>query len=257
MSGSPAIDLFGINFSYGDSVILKDVSLSIKEMDFLGIIGPNGSGKTTLLKIILGLLKPSSGTVKIFGLEPVRARGLIGYVPQHANLDRNFPVNAMDVTLMGRLSRTSLFGCYSKADREAAENALESMAVADLRKKSFGNLSGGQQQRVLIARALASQPKLLLLDEPTANVDTKAENDIYELLSKLNKETTIAMVSHDIGFISSYVKHVACLNRTLVCHPTSGITKEVIEELYRGPMDLVQHHHVHHHHASSQRRSND
>jgi zinc transport system ATP-binding protein len=257
MPDVPAIDLFGISFSYGDAVILKDVNLSIAEKDFLGIIGPNGSGKTTLLKIILGLLKPSSGTAKIFGDEPVRARKLIGYVPQHADLDRNFPVNVMDVTLMGRLSRTSLFGRYSKADREAAEAALEDMVVADLMKKSFGNLSGGQRQRVLIARALASQPRLLLFDEPTANVDTKAENDIYELLSKLNESTTIAMVSHDIGFVSSYVKHVACLNRTLVCHPTAGITQDVIEDLYKGPMDLVQHHHVHHHHASAQRRSDD
>ena len=145
---------------------------------------------------------------------------------------------------MGRLGQSSRLGGYSTVDREAAEAAMHDTEVCSLRRRQLGDLSGGQLQRVLIARALVSRPRILLLDEPTASVDTKVERDIYELLQRFNEQTTIVLVTHDLGFVSSYVKRVACLNRTLVCHPTARITSELIEQLYHGPVHLVQHHHI-------------
>jgi zinc transport system ATP-binding protein len=175
------------------------------------------------------------------GRVPAEARHAIGYVPQFVTFRRDFPISVEETVLLGRLGLAPTFGGYSKADREAGQQAMAETEVLEFRKRSLSTLSGGELQRVLIARALATDPKLLLLDEPTANIDLRVEKDIFDLLNEINTRTTVVVVSHDIGFISRYVKRVACLNRTLICHATSEITGEVIAELYGRPVRMVRH----------------
>lgn len=241
MKNEPVIQLEHVSFGYNGYRVLEDVSLTIYERDFLCIVGPNAGGKTTLLKLILGLLKPGSGTVRVFGQSPVKTRSRMGYMPQHASLDPLFPVSVMDVVLMGKLGNGNKFGLFRKSDREAAMEALARVELCDIRKRAFSDLSGGQRQRVLIARALVSDPEILLLDEPTANVDAAVETGFYELLSQLNEKMTVALVTHDLGFVSHYVKGVACVNRRVVVHPTSEITGEMIQEMYGCDMHMVRH----------------
>ena len=233
--------LHGVCVEYGSTVALEDVTFAIKPLDFVSIIGPNGGGKTTLLKVLLGLLTPTRGTVEVLGKPPAQSRLQIGYVPQQVTMDKTFPINVWDVTLMGRLGKKALFRKYSAEDREFAAEALNRVKLYDLRHRQIGNLSGGQQQRVLIARALTSRPKLLLLDEPTASVDSEIKRDIYDLLVELNEELTVVMVSHDIGVVSSYTKTIACLNRTLVYHNEKIITTEMMAAAYHCPVDLIAH----------------
>jgi len=240
---APVLEISDVSFTYGSRPVLQSVDLVVHEGDFLGVIGPNGSGKTTLLRLILGLLAPASGEIRVLGLSPRQARPLIGYVPQVLAFNMDFPITALEVVLMGRLSRTRLFGPYRREDHRAAEEAMRMVSVWDLRKERLGDLSGGQRQRVLIARALVNRPRLLLLDEPTANVDAAIEEDIYELLHRLNEETTLILVTHDLGFVSSHMNRVACLNRRLVCHPTEKITGAMINTLYGGNVNLVEHGH--------------
>jgi zinc transport system ATP-binding protein len=237
----PAIKIDHVDFSYDGTNVLEDITLAVPEKDFLAVVGPNGSGKSTLLKIILGLLHPSKGEVRVFGKPPQQASHLMGYVPQHAELDRSFPVSVMDVVLIGRVGKAPILGPYRKADREAACQAMREVDVYDLRSRRFGTLSGGQQKRVLIARALVGNPSLLLLDEPTASVDGRVEQDIYRLLKNLNEKATIILVSHDLGFVSAYVRHVACVNRRLVCNPTQEITGDIVEACYGGPVHMIKH----------------
>lgn len=241
MDIQPVIKVENVSFSYNGYRVLDDVSLTVYERDFLCIVGPNAGGKTTLLKLILGLLKPSSGSIRVFGLPPARARSRMGYMPQYATLDPLFPVNVLDVVLMGRLGNGSRFGFFRKADRAAAEEALREMELYDVRNRSFSELSGGQRQRVLIARALVTDPELLLLDEPTSNVDAAVETELFELLSRLNEKMTVALVTHDLGFVSSYVKRVACVNRRVVVHATSEISGEMINDLYGCDVHMVRH----------------
>jgi zinc transport system ATP-binding protein len=240
---SQAVTFEGLSFGYGSDTILRNVTLSIPEGDFVSVVGPNGSGKTTLLKLALGLLKPDAGSVTVFGQAPHRARRRLGYVPQHPRLDPLFPVSALDVALMGRLGRAPLLGRWRGADREAARAALAEVGLADRAGDHFAALSGGQKQRVLIARALAGGPDLLLLDEPTAGLDAHVEEDFYRLLEELNKRLTIVMVSHDLGFVSSFVRSVVCVGREVVIHPTSAVTGEVIADLYGSDVRLVRHDH--------------
>ena len=242
MNESTAIvEIEHLDFAYDGDPVLEDITLSIPSGDFLGVVGPNGSGKSTLLKIILGLLHPTRGTIRVFGRSPERARHLMGYVPQHAELDQAFPISVMDVVLLGRLSKIPLLGRFGKKDRKVAEEAMDKVTILDLQDRQFGTLSGGQKQRVLIARALVGKPELLLLDEPTASIDGRVEEDIYELLKKINEHVTIVLVTHDLGFISSYVRHVACVNRRLACNPTQDITGDVIEACYSGPVHMLKH----------------
>lgn len=238
---SAIVDIEHLDFAYDGSPVLEDITLSIPSGDFLGVVGPNGSGKSTLLKIILGLLHPNRGTVRVFDRSPEKARHLMGYVPQHAELDQDFPISVMDVVLLGRLSKIPLLGRFGKKDRQVAEEAMDKVTILDLQNRQFGTLSGGQKQRVLIARALVGKPELLLLDEPTASIDGRVEEDIYELLKKINEHVTIVLVSHDLGFISSYVRHVACVNRRLACNPTQEVTGDVIEACYSGPVQMLKH----------------
>lgn len=240
MSRTKVISLRNVDFSYNGIPVLTDVSLDITERELVTIVGPNGGGKTTLLKLILGLLHPDSGTVKVFGAEPLRVRRRIGYMPQYAPLDLKFPVNVMDVVLMGRLERR-FFGPYKRTDREAAMAALDEVALAETSRSPFDALSGGQRQRVLIARALATEPELLILDEPTANVDLVAETKLHEILHRLSRHMTILIVSHDIGFVSKVVDKVVCVNRCVAVHPTGEVTPETIRKAYGVDFCIIRH----------------
>ena len=226
---------------YGDVAALEDVDLCLHAGDFVSIIGPNGGGKTSLLKLLLGLIKPTRGSVEVLGKAPEQARQEIGYVPQQVTLDKHFPISVWDVTLMGRLGRIPLLKKYTDEDRDLAADALQKVKLYDLKDRHIAKLSGGQQQRVLIARALVTNPKLLLLDEPTASVDAEIKRDIYELLVELNTQMTIVMVSHDIGVVSSYTKTIACLNHTLVYHEEKNLTPEMLATTYQCPIDLIAH----------------
>ncbi|NJN73471.1 MAG: metal ABC transporter ATP-binding protein [Limnothrix sp. RL_2_0] len=235
------ISLQHIWAGYPKTPVLEDINLSVKSQDFIGLIGPNGGGKTTLLKVLLGLITPQQGRVEILGRPVAQGRKYIGYVPQLLELDRNFPIQVKDVVNMGRLGKRKLFHRYNQKDREIVRRSLDQVGMSDLEDRPIGDLSGGERQRVYIARALASEPKILLLDEPTANVDSRIRNSIYELLQKLNKYMTIVMISHDIGAISSYVKTVGCLNRRLYYHNDKQITPRMIEQTYQCPVDLIAH----------------
>jgi zinc transport system ATP-binding protein len=214
------VEVKDVDFSYGSDQILQCVNLELAAGEFLGVIGPNGGGKTTLLKLIAGLLTPASGQVRIFGQPVARSGRLIGYVPQFADVDRTFPITVLDVVLMGRLGLTSFLGSYGEADREAARKAMEQVGVWGLRQRRLGNLSEGQRQRVLIARALAGEPKLLLLDEPTASIDAEAEAAINHLLGELYRSIAIIMVSHDLQLLKSHVDRIIYVNRRL--QPVEG-----------------------------------
>ena len=236
-----AICLENVWFQYNTTPVLENVNLSLEHLGFLSIIGPNGGGKTTLLKLLLGLIRPTKGTVHVLGASPNRIRSEIGYVPQQTNIDNEFPIRVWDVVLMGRLGRIPLGRKYSSEDRELAADALQKVKMYEFRNRQIGQLSGGQQQRTLIARALVTNPKLLLLDEPTASIDSQIKRDIYELLVELNEQMTIVIVSHDIGVVSSYTKTIACLNRKLVYHDEKGISPEMLAGTYQCPVDLIAH----------------
>ncbi len=226
---------------YDGVTALEGVTLSLYEHDFLGIIGPNGGGKTTLIKVMLGLVKPSRGQVTVLGDAPEKQRKLIGYIPQYSLFDRDFPVSVLDVALMGRLGRARRFRKYSDADEETTLGALETVGMLDLKDSQIGKLSGGQQQRVFLARALVTEPKLLLLDEPMASVDVSLQTGLYELLEKLTEKMAIVMVSHDIGAISVHVNKIACLNRKLFYHNSKEIRAEELEATYKCPVQLIAH----------------
>ena len=237
----PVIRIENVSFSYDGAAVLEHVDLEIAARDFACFVGPNGGGKTTLLKLILGLLAPTAGRVRVFGATPELARRRIGYMPQYAQVDPSFPVSAMDVVLMGRMGRAETVGPFRKSHREAAGKALAEVGLYDLRRRPFGALSGGQRQRTLIARALATEPEILLLDEPTASLDAVMEAGLYELLRHLNERLTVVTVSHDLGFVSRFVKTVVCIKRCVVVHPTSEITGEAILEMYGGDVCMVRH----------------
>lgn len=240
---NPAVVSFdNVSFAYDRHEVLRSVSLEFFPDEFIGIVGPNGGGKTTFLKLVLGINKPDSGTVRVFGKDPSEISSQIGYVPQYIMFDPYFPVDARDVVLMGRLGFRK-FGFFGTKDRKLAHQALEEVGLGDVARMPFADLSGGQRQRVLIARALAAQPRIMLLDEPTANIDQKAAKDLYELLKNLSKSMTVGIVSHDIGVISNHVQRVVCVNRKVSIHPTSELTGDLISSLYGGDISLIRHDH--------------
>jgi zinc transport system ATP-binding protein len=225
--------------------VLEGINLRIKEGDFLAIIGPNGGGKTVLLKVILGLLTPDRGQVRVFGKPPHKARGQIAYVPQYPRFDATFPIRVLDVVLMARLHGRMLGNRFTAEDCRRAREALAEMGMADAADKQIGRLSGGQLQRVLIARALALDAKFLILDEPTASLDPQIAGNLYERLKSSSQDIAVIVVSHDIGVISHHVKTVACMNRRLHYHASKEITEEMIEATYGCPVDFMVHRHTH------------
>jgi zinc transport system ATP-binding protein len=230
-----------VSASYGGERVLDRVNVNISPCRYVGIIGPNGGGKTTLLKLLLGFLQPLEGSVKVFGQKPTLSLSKIGYVPQLVSFDDHFPVRVLDVVLMGRLGRhwrTS----YNKEDYSIVHNVLDQVSLSDQVDQPIGQLSGGEKQRVFLARALASQPELLLLDEPTSSIDSRIEQDFYALLKKLNQNMAIILVSHDVGVIAKEVSDVICVNRGVTMHNAKTIARESLTELYDNPVKCVDHH---------------
>ncbi|GHV90331.1 ABC transporter ATP-binding protein [Spirochaetia bacterium] len=198
----------GVSFSYGPVKVLENASFHIHQGEFIALVGPNGSGKTTVLKLLLGLEKPGAGKIELFGLPGAQGLDRVGYVPQQAPLDKAFPISVRDVVRMGRLQPLR---SYAKGDRAAAEEALEQADIADLAERPFGQLSGGQRRRVLVARALAARPEILILDEPTANMDSESAERLFETLGKLKGKTTILIVTHDMEFVSPLTDRALCM----------------------------------------------
>jgi zinc transport system ATP-binding protein len=236
-----AIEFEDVWFSYEKTPVLQEVSFSLEEGEFLGIIGPNGGGKTTLLKLMLGILKPDRGRIRILGQAPHDASHRVGYVPQGTDFNRSFPVSVLDVALMGRMSTSRIGRRYSKEDREKVREVLEKVGMWGYRNRLIGKLSGGQRQRVFIARALATNPEILFLDEPTASVDSEFQTDLYDFLKALNREVTIVVISHDIGIISAHMKSIACVNKHFIFHSGAEITQEMLDMAYECPVDLIAH----------------
>lgn len=241
MISSPIIEVHGLWFSFDGNPVLEDVNLAIHARDFLAVIGPNGGGKTTLLKLMLGLLEPDRGTVRVFGHSPGKAAASIGYVPQEIGINKSFPISVRDVVLMGRMRSGGGWRRMTKPDKIAARQALERVEMWEYRKRRIGELSGGQRQRVFMARALVGEPKILLLDEPTASVDQKGQTDFYALLKELNEKVTVVVVSHDLMVLSSYIKSVACVSQQVFFHDAPEITKDMLEMAYHCPVELIAH----------------
>ncbi len=239
----PAVSFEDVWFSYGTRPVLESVTFQVERGTFLGVLGPNGGGKTTLLKLVLGLLKPDRGRVRVLGLPPREARGRVGYVPQYTRFDADFPILVRDAVLVARLGRGRPWGPASTEDREAADRALAQVALAGFADRPIGELSGGELQRVLVARALAVEPEILLLDEPTSSVDPRVGRTLYELLEQLGPGMTRILVSHDVGVLNRHVDSVACVNRSVWYHGHGTITPELLEEAYGEPMDVVAHGH--------------
>ncbi|MBF0223882.1 MAG: ABC transporter ATP-binding protein [Desulfobacterales bacterium] len=234
------IEVKDLWFSYNGHVILKEVNLKVSEKGFLAIIGPNGGGKTTLLKLMVGLLKPNRGSIKIFGKTPGEVSSLIGYLPQESSINKDFPISVFDVVLMGRLKPNMKWSRYNKQDKMAAQEVLEKVEMWSFRNSRIGELSGGQRQRVFIARSIVSEPKILFLDEPTSSIDSKGQTYLYNLLKKLNESIIIIIVSHDLMVLSTYVKSVACVNQCLHYHDDSEFTNEMFDIL-PCPVELIAH----------------
>jgi zinc transport system ATP-binding protein len=237
---STAVAIKDLCFSFNGQPVLKDVNLELAKGDFLALIGPNGGGKTTLLKLMLGLLKPSIGQIRVLGSPPRSVTHRIGYVPQDIHINKKFPISALDVVLMGRHRRTRGRTRHSGKDRQMAEDSLDRMEMRKFRSHRIEQLSGGQLQRVFIARALVSEPELLFLDEPTAHLDTTGQSGLYDQLKTLNEKITIVMVSHDLTVLSSYVKSVACVNQQVHYHDEAEITNDMVD-MYHCPVELLAH----------------
>lgn len=242
-----AVEIEDLSVDINDKEILKDINLDLEEGNFLGIVGPNGSGKTTLLRTLIGTVRPSAGTVKIFGIPPLTAihKHMFGYLPQAHKIEMDFPARAIDVVLMGTYGRLGMFRWPSRRDKELAMEMLSVMGMSGYEEQAFSDLSGGQQQRVTIARALVNSPRLLILDEPSTAIDVVGQEDFYHLLKGLQKKMnlTIIMVSHDIGTVTSYVDEIACLNKILHYHgsPLGALSDAVITNLYGKSVDIMMH----------------
>ncbi len=233
---SKLLEIQKLSVRYDHELVLHDVDLSVKQGDFLGVIGPNGGGKTTLIKALLGLVEPSEGKIQ-FHIPKNR----IGYLPQINEIDKRFPITVIDVVRSGKTDSRK-FSLFSKNPDEIAyaETLLKNMGVLHLRNKAIGELSGGQMQRVFLCRALMNKPELLVLDEPDTFVDNQFESELYEKLKQLNERMAIILVSHDVGTISYYVKTIACVNRHLHYHPSNVISSEQLAS-YDCPLQIITH----------------
>ena len=244
------IEVEGVSFSYGRTVVLDNISLAVHPGDYLALIGPNGAGKTTLLKLMLGLIKPQSGRIKIFNrdISDLRPPERVGYVPQQATESANdFPISVYEVVSSGRYGRLGPGRKLRQEDREAVQKALLQTEMWDKRDRLIGGLSGGERQRVFIARALCSEPEIIFLDEPTKGLDRAAAAGLYELMRRLNREDglTLVLVSHDIERVAAEAMHIACLDRGLVCHntPADFLADSSLVELFGEKTRLIGHHH--------------
>ena len=239
----PVIKLTNVNYAYRrDQAVLQNVNLIINRGESCCILGPNGGGKTTLLRLLLGFLTPDSGTVEILGTQVCNVRHKIGYMPQVQNIDSIFPVSVLEVVMTGTLCGT--FGVFFNAGkRKIAMEMLEKMRITHLAKRGFNEISGGEKQRVLIARALASKPEILLLDEPTANIDPGAEQCFYEMLDELQKDLTLLTVSHDLGFVNRNISKIICVNKFVKIHAPADFGTDKISEIYHHDMKMVEHSH--------------
>lgn len=244
------IELKNVSFAYNGEDILKDVTLNIHKGDYLGIIGPNGSGKTTLLKIMVGLLKPTAGSVKLFGkdIQTFAEWSKIGYVPQKAtSFDINFPATVYEVAAMGRYGKKGLFRTLNDHDKKIIDESLRHVEMFENKNKLIGDLSGGQQQRVFIARALATEPEVIFLDEPTVGVDIKTQEAFYVLLKKLNQQLnlTLVLVSHDIDVVAHEATELACINKTLLyeSNPKDFFKNDGLKKLYGDQVRYILHNH--------------
>lgn len=232
-SSTPAVDLKDVSFGYLSSPVLSEVNLTIQPGQFVGLAGPNGGGKTTLARLILGLLRPWHGQVRVFGRAPRQVAERLAYTPQRLEFDPLFPLTVLELVLMGRLPQPRL-GPHRRADRERARQALDQVGLLHRAGDAFANLSGGQQQRVLIARALAGDPDLLVLDEPTANVDDHSEGRLREILEGLRGRLTVLMISHDLDTISRMADRIACVDRSVHVHEAAAISADHLRDLLSG-----------------------
>lgn len=234
-----AVEINHLSIKFNEQLILNDINFSIEEKDFMAIIGPNGGGKTTLLKVILGILTPDEGKVKVFGKDPKKAKDLMGYLPQRLDFDHDFPINVFETVLMGRYH--GLLKKYSNQDHKAVTQALKDVEMDELKDRQISKLSGGQMQRVFIARAIVRDPKLLIMDEPMASIDPEMQHSFYELMSRLKNKMAIVLVSHDVGAVSTHVDKIACLNQKLYYHGPVEDSAEGLEEVYHCPIELISH----------------
>lgn len=239
MNDQVLVELKNVSVSYGQKQVLHDVCLTIKERDFLGIIGPNGGGKTTLVKTILGLTHITGGTLNYYS-KGTQVQGIsIGYLPQYNQIDKKFPITVYDVVLSGL--KKKWWKKYSAADHEAVRQMLDRMGVEEMADRPIGALSGGQIQRVLLGRAIISRPEMVILDEPNTYIDKRFEGQLYYILEEINKECAVVLVSHDIGAVLQNVRSIACVNETLDYHPDTELPDGWLEEKFNCPIDLVGH----------------
>ena len=250
MKENNCIDVIGVNYKYNGNTILENIEFSVPVGEYMGIIGPNGGGKTTLIRIMLGLLKPETGQLNFFGQpdEDFRERHLIGYVPQRAAHEEfYFPATVEEIVKSGRTSKIGLFRRYSAADKLAVTQAMEAADIIDYRKRLIAELSGGERQRVFIARALAGEPKILILDEPEVGVDIVSKDRFHSFLKHLNKDMqiTILFISHDVGAIAHEVSDILCLNIRLICHgsPKQYIKEDFLAQVYGKKVKSIYHDH--------------
>ncbi len=229
-----------VTFYYDVQPAIQNINLDIEERDFMAILGPNGGGKTTLIKLLLGLLTPSSGIIKVLETTPFKARKNIGYVPQYGAFDRNFPIKVKEVVMMSQLKSNSILPWYPKEVEKRANQILEQLQIKHLAEKKLNEISEGQKQRTLIARALMTDPEILILDEPTASIDTNVEKDVYDMLKELNETKTIILISHDIGFVSTYVNKVTCLNICSCTHKLDEIHGSIVD-IYNRSLKFLHH----------------
>ena len=221
---TPIIELEKVCCGYGSQEVLHNVTFALPARSLTGIVGPNGGGKTTLLKLLLGLVVPHYGCVRVLGDAPARVRNRIGYVPQHFPFDQRYPVSAGDVVLAGRIERHR-FGPYRRRDRQIVGELLARVGLADRAGRGFAELSGGERQRVLVAQALAAEPELLLLDEPTANVDARVAQELHALFARLAGKITVVLVSHNLSVVAAHASHILCVNRTTELHPAAALAQ--------------------------------
>jgi zinc transport system ATP-binding protein len=250
----PIIEMKNVNFTYERQRVLEDINITIEQGSFLGLVGPNGSGKTTLLKCLLGLLKPQQGEIKLFGqpIQKFKNWHEIGFVSQKANsFNTGFPASVYEVVSSGLTSKIGLFKFMSQQDRQNVIQAIDAVGLSQFSKRNIGELSGGQQQRAFIARAIVSNPKLLILDEPTVGVDSQTVQNFYEMLMHLNRDLgiTLILVTHDVGTITDKVSHVACINKHLHFHGHAKefniLKEEEMSDFYGHSLHVLTHDHSH------------